>query len=847
VPIFRVPAARAGGAKRVPRRHPSRPAIAGIMFLLVATVVYPPPDSVNGTLWNEIRSFLGNFLPLDETVVRSALAAAAVLAALYLFRRTWVIRYIQRPGPIQLAIAGVEPIEGDSKPRLASPEEKQISNAIQRKLGELDLWPVAAVPGASAPTSNISPDVKAAADASTPLGVVAGLVSSMTVKYGYLVTIELSQKVSADDRDRLLAVSISTALGNDSESRKYPIGGNVEDLAVDVAHDIASFVLPRSKACRLAPWTAWQGFQFPEGLLKHYRRASIAHNQSRWDEALSELHLALEQDPQNPYFRIKVLQIYEQLGMFLEALAGYADVIRIESWSDRRLRARLDRLFEEGADVHSSRWPRRSRDGREAVMIARYRLVCRLAVGYRLASQWNGTQIVANHSPAHGRESEEDLKRTLRVWLRPYREEFETSYDLSRVPYAYRQALDSIDKTPSPVRTADRELRDATLRQFFQFVAFREAHELVRDYAWFRARRVPKMRITHTAMKVLNVWAPLYLRHADLVISGKVGHRVECNRGTMKRLARRVEEWPPDADEVSRRLRKSARPKLARVLEWQEHYNQACTYAIALIPLGDTFDHSRNSQILTNRAVLSLERAILRTDNGLAASSLRWITAEDQDLNVLRARTVFAEFLRRYFPSSESVDPRPEDMIFLSRVTYQLNLLRQYALARAEYARAAENAKDSEREALQCALNYVEGLDDWKVRLRLLTLGKKWVADENESLQIEAFSYHTDSVAISSGRAVASDGSVSKSSPLSLDDICSIAIRHRIDAIQAWRQPLAERVATIKDEPEADFWNSLGAALTGALEVDPRSLHVAPNGEPSIDIRLLLAAYGIHA
>lgn len=140
---------------------------------------------------------------------------------------------------------------------------------------------------------------------------------------------------------------------------------------------VTAAILPRTRLCR-GPWATWRGYALPADLLYAYEEATDAQASLRYDEALSLYHHALAADPKNLVIRLRIGQLQEKLGLFLDALATYESLLALETPGGTRLPRGL--------------YPRRAvrRERERAYLVSKFRRVVLLA-GEQVTKQWMKT------------------------------------------------------------------------------------------------------------------------------------------------------------------------------------------------------------------------------------------------------------------------------------------------------------------------------------------------------------------------------------------------------------------------------------------------------------------------
>jgi hypothetical protein len=93
--------------------------------------------------------------------------------------------------------------------------------------------------------------------------------------------------------------------------------------AIDRAADHATAtILTHTRQCR-SPWVRWRRRVLPGELLASYEDAARLESAGRYDEALDAYYRALRLDPFNMVIRLRIGQLQEKLGLYLDAVANY--------------------------------------------------------------------------------------------------------------------------------------------------------------------------------------------------------------------------------------------------------------------------------------------------------------------------------------------------------------------------------------------------------------------------------------------------------------------------------------------------------------------------------------------
>jgi hypothetical protein len=112
---------------------------------------------------------------------------------------------------------------------------------------------------------------------------------------------------------------------------------------------------------------------------------------------------------------------------------------------------------------------------------------------------------------------------------------------------------------------------------------------------------------------------------------------------------------------------------------WQDHYNAASAYVIAMHGPFSKEERDR----LAKRAIKELEKAVHSSESGFVHLQRWWLLADDPDLSLLRRQSLFVHFVRQVFPHStpdryyrKDMDPLQAEM-----AVYDQRLLHRSAKA----------------------------------------------------------------------------------------------------------------------------------------------------------------------
>jgi Tetratricopeptide repeat len=807
--------------------HPFAWAITTLLLaVLSAAVIAPGFLGLSGLLPAHLQTLLATEPAPEATNI---LGGVLFVAGLLTLRFTVLATLARRPGTIEVfAPSEAEPT--------ADVDRGGVLAEFRRVLTEMSLPTPQSIPTSPHDDGFLNGIGTVAESPGNWLATAANIVKTLLqVRYAYRVSFQIRHRTGSREPCGITLHIIMSPSNRGSITTIW--SDDWDDAAERAAHWVGAFILPRSRLSVRPPWNAWHGFEMPAEMFHHSQSARRCVADRRYEQAIGHYYDALAIDPQNPYLRIELAQALEQIGLPMDALAAYADVVAVECWYDRRLWRRLRRLLsDEPGAVPLSR-PGRRPNGRDALLIARFRLVCRLSSAPQLTEQWQ--QSVAVRSvPGNGFNVERDLQRVtlhrrLTVWLRPY--------------YAHYLADMGFSDPPSFEKFSENNLM---MRHFLHFVGQAEALHLVDDYRWSRGRRRPGMPVTQTALRILQVWAPLYLQSAEVAARDQL-----AGLGWRRSDPR---PWPPDPADLDRRLHRELRRKPARLHVWQEHYNAACTIAVAMggsnEQPGSEEDRAKYRTKLSFRAVRHLERAVSATDSGLVASYAQWLTVGDDDLWYLRSTPAFVDFLERYLPSPVRRVPRPHRLVVLVMSFHTMSLLSQFAAARVTFfgghlasgpADALADELGRERDLRRIVQRYVQQDRDWSSRLNLIRAAEAFCRRRHlPSLESALPLFHDDPAARGYATTLVewqtANQPESQNQPLSEDWFASSYYRSIIDKRRTHHGPLLEiierfqrnSVVAVDPAREAyELWKTLADYMAAAIAYTP-SAHEVPATAP---------------
>ncbi|MFF2148081.1 hypothetical protein [Kitasatospora sp. NPDC058190] len=587
----------------------------------------------------------GRGAPLSFQLACLVLAITLVV----LGRRYLLVRNAYRPGPVDVKDL-VAATPGDR----AAPPLGALTALFRQQLSETQLYPPCVLP-AEAPADSFL-DLLGDVDLEPKkLGTsLLRLLSRLRPKVAYLVTGVLR----CGDHDPACGVTVTVTSYAIRGSRMETVWDQTWEGAVRRAgYWVAAALLPVTRAGRRPPWQQWYGRDLPYQLFAHYQRARELGNERRFDEALDRYYAALHRDPTNLYLRSQIAATQEKLGLSLAALEMYRSVFTLGGQSTQEGNRRLW-----SRPLSWARWKsvhHRQRYG--VVMQARHRYAVVLGMSERMAASWSRAVDRSNPSDRALDELRQSLRPVLadRYWQTVAPPCGETD------PDRMRDRLRRILRDPG---------QQEHLRVVFQRACAQEMCRLAEDC--LISRLVPRMSWEETLNPAVlrinrDVWAPLRLAWAwyefaangtpDCPDSSKLPPPT-CLRWRRAVYWRATEmRWPAKAQDLEERLRHARRSRCPvpqrRRIEWQEHYNSACVYAVAMHGYTEL---EPERQTLADRATLELEKAVRCAESGFVELKRSWLLTEDPDLSELRREACFRRFERETYPHPFADRYRPE-------------------------------------------------------------------------------------------------------------------------------------------------------------------------------------------
>jgi hypothetical protein len=735
--------------------------------------------------------------------MRGVVNVVLLVFAMYCLRRARQAWAVYAPGPIE-----VLPLTDATTGQTVPPGE--LTTRFRSSLAGIGLSAPSPLPG-GAPTVEFIQLLKQAPEEQKSLVATMGTLLGIADVRSAIV---VSGVVRSRPGSKPLGLTVQVATLPSGGSVPVDVWDTTWDAVVHrAACEVAATLLTRTRQSRRPPWSTWRGLELDADLFQHYQDAQRFVAQRRYDEALGAYFAALDRDPGNLYIRLELAQLMESVGLYLDALLTYHDLVRLGARRDRRLLNWLTRRddpqdtstaplpnglppFDKQVDGRSSRPPRRLalRSQQAAILVGRYRHALLLGFAEQLSEQW--CKRPGKDQGERDRERARLRERLLGpleflYWDRHFFDLDEwgqrVSEDLDKTALLMsdggqgRAPLEGSRAEKSHwffwqifVRWNEHDRSEEQWRlwqqEFFHWAAAHELRHLVRDYQWWRGRRIPGLPVSQTALHIAHVWAPVR-REWTRALAGR--ERIWTVPGVPAwdddEPRRPRLRWPPRPQEVDVALERLLRRRLSRWRDWQDHYNAACTFAVTVLPeevsgtrcrfeKEDTFA-KRRKKGLRRGAMQHLRRAIDSMDSAYLARKRDWIGGGDPDLIGLRATDDFRAFDGEYIPRLEPTPHRPTNAVPLRLTHYMCLLAVRAARARKEAWSLRGTIPGywpdpdlrgswwaEEVDAWHKALRLARDHRHWQTRLGVLRAIQDWAARRDESFQLPFPTYQDDPV-----------------------------------------------------------------------------------------------------
>jgi hypothetical protein len=542
------------------------------------------------------------------------------------------------------------------------------------------------------------------------------LISRLRPRLAYRVSGVLQKRDTGPEKhDYGVTVTVQSFNGG---ARMRTLWGESWEIAVQTAADwVVAAILPVTRACRNAPWCDWQNQEIPVELFSAYQRAKGLAKDRHFDEALDNYYEALKCDPLNPYLRAEVASVQKRLGLYLDALESYQGALLHDGQSSEDYARRLWVSFGHRKQLRYFLHIRRRPD----ILGLRYRYAEILACTEISAAQWCKVDKV-RPDDARARARDELRKR-----LTPALAE------------RYKKPEDILVPEQMPKTEEDISRWEKKVSIFFSEACAREVFRLTADRRV--ATLIPRSKppVTSATLRLFrDVLVPLRHARACAAYAHRDGPRTvtsyfrKCEPPRWKKLPlcgivwdrrayRRASEITSDGDPcttlkqcidpctLKHRIEASLRSRRNKVFWrrapiWQDHYNAACTYAMAmkayaeegrsikvLTVNNDLAEHAASElaepirgteyAILAECAVRELAESIRGAQSGFMKLQQWWILSNDPDLDELRIRPEFTNLEHDTYPQARASAPpgRGGDAIQYEMTSYDRYLVRDCA------------------------------------------------------------------------------------------------------------------------------------------------------------------------
>lgn len=517
------------------------------------------------------------------------------------------------------------------------------------------------------------------------LGIFSAALTYAFPRRAFVVTASLLK----GDQDRQCGVSVQV--------RRFPRlpihletqwSTTFERALQRAAYAVSAHITQQTKACRRIPWSEWarRRRHLPASLFRDYQRAKQMVGERRWDEALALYHSALRQDADNIAMRYDIGQLHERLGLYPDALLTYLglvdEIFPIIIAGGHPASPKLMTKSRSAASAKTRRqtnrrpnptwWPRPRTSNRDPFVI-RYRYVVVLGQGDLLAKELISAQRLKlpqkiDENPDQPGVTPEDSELAQRPWRATELEEIgrllSNRLDALYSSYCGKSLARLLEE---PGIQSD-ETRIGKISRYLLTCAEYEASTLIRDVE--RVERRP-WRFRSRRDSFLT---PTAARQAGLMISYR--------RQYLDWLEHHVPHgsWPVSPKATKEDLKNTGYSDDS--MNWLEHYNAACYYALALVDdKGELPEHNEYAY----ESVTALDRASQHGDQvEFVMSKKYWLQAGDPDLVGLRYYQSFRAFEARVYGH-----PLP--------ATHELAKYELYRFLRAVVRRAARHLEDAWR------------------------------------------------------------------------------------------------------------------------------------------------------
>lgn len=577
-----------------------------------------------GRFFEGLTGFLTGHAGSDNIALSARLLALAMaLGFVLVLRREMIASLGHKPGSVQVQDFADRPADQG----MPSPAQRDALLAqLREELCQTHLYPPESLHSEVPPAGflDLLGDVDPAPD---KLGAsLLRLLGRLRPKIAYRVSPVLQVRSTAP---RFGVTVTVTAYLTGGSSIDTLWGTSWEEAIRKAGFWVIATLLPVTRACAMPPWRDWRNREMPYELFAAYQEAKNSSRQERFDTAMSRYHDALRLDPLNPYVRFELGKVQERLGLFIDALDSYHGAMSA-TWRD--IKKENDRLWQpwwrgRGPHFIIQQWRRPG-----YIDIRHSYARCLTA---QAARQW----CKPDGSEPRDRERAEIRRRLTKVFEERYPE---LGLQAMRTANSYLEARSEV---PPKVQLG--------VQLLFEQASSQEMSRLTGDRLLMPRRR--GCTRTWTSLRICrNVLYPIRLAATERQLAERKGLSRAPGHGRPQKGAAR---WTEDL--TQEKLKKRVDAILGWRLghgEWQDHYNAACAYAIAMQPDAIRLIRGSRAEDLARLACRELWLAATSADSAFTTvtTSKQWaVLLEDPDLSELRGNEHFWALVRRLYPAGD--------------------------------------------------------------------------------------------------------------------------------------------------------------------------------------------------
>ncbi|MCX4588122.1 hypothetical protein [Streptomyces sp. NBC_01481] len=633
--------------------------------------------------WVWLNEFFGGVAGLvtgsngGENVPASARLAALALLVCFVvvWRRAMLARSAYKPGPVD--VQALQNATGEA----ATPPLADLTAQFRKQLSETSLYPPPGVP--EAPAGSVLDLVGDIDPAPEHFGAsMMRFLASLRPKIAYRVKGELQVRTQEPCCGMTVTVT-SYALGGCRMTTVWQ--PNWEETVRSAVYWVVASILPVTRAGKRVPWRDWVGRDLPPDLFAAFQKASQLTDDRKYDEAMDWFFKALRLDPLNPYIRHRLSVVQQACGLYIDAL----DVIQGSLISDgQREDGYKQRLWESFGHLRRPSYLLHLRRRPDAIDV-RYDYANLLRLYDDLPNQWCNR---------HGTGTRAKTREKIRQRLIPVLADRYWPFAIEVMNSKRRWRLGEVDKgARTRIEIILRSGSIEEVRLLFQRACAQEMYRLASDRPL--AYLVPGVRPyrTWTDLRIVrDLLAPLDLSRAWGQCSEKSGrdssavmlpqfnwHRKPYQQAaslqslSVSDLNKRVRVhlyWPRWPLRMEWPVRTESR-------QWQDHYNAACVYAVAMRDnrhmRGKPNKRVRND-LLAEFAVDELRKALRTSDSAYTTVKTKkhmWLIDRDPDLTALRQHRAFKHFVGQMYPHKKGRRTLPLDVVRSQMATYEEKFL----------------------------------------------------------------------------------------------------------------------------------------------------------------------------